>query len=94
MAVDDEAGDVVGLVGNQGLVQEARQRGVGQHVARGHPLLGRGRPDPGQVVAGARRTGTGHDLAQIVELVDLALDRRAIAHRSVSRGRCRLSAGR
>ena len=39
MAVDDEARDLVGLVGNDGLVEERRERQVGERILRGDALL-------------------------------------------------------
>ncbi len=36
--VEDQAGDLVGLVGHHGLVEERAQRQVGERQARGHPL--------------------------------------------------------
>ncbi len=52
VAVDDQPGHLVGLVRNQGLVEEQAQRLVGQQHARGHRLLGAAGGDAGQHVAG------------------------------------------
>ncbi len=80
VAVDDQAGDGIVLVGHQCLVQEGGKRQVGQHVARGHALLRGGRAHAGQVVARARRAGVGHHLAQVVEGMALAAQGGVIAH--------------
>ena len=65
VAVDDEPGDVVVLVGDQRLVEEALQRHVGQRHLGGDVLLGARRRDAGEHVAGARRRRLGHQLLQV-----------------------------
>jgi hypothetical protein len=80
VGVDDQAGDVVRLVGHQRLGQEAFQRQVGQHVTRGHALLRGRRADAGEVIAGTCRTGRSHDMFQVIEYEDLPGDGGAIGH--------------
>jgi len=53
MRVDDEAGDLVLLVGHQRLVEETSQRHVGEAHAGGDVLFRRRGGDAGQHVAGA-----------------------------------------
>ena len=44
VAVDDEARDLVGLVGNDGLLEDACERHVGERVLRRHPLYAAAMP--------------------------------------------------
>ncbi|MNJ63167.1 hypothetical protein D3C77_590470 [compost metagenome] len=67
MAVDDQPGDFIAFVGDQCFVEEALERHLGQAHLRRHALGVAAGSDPGEQVAGARRTGLGHHLAQIVE---------------------------
>ena len=67
VAVDDQPGDLVVLVGDQRLVEEVPERDVRQRHLRGDPLGVAGGGDAGQLVAGTGRAGLGHDFAQAVE---------------------------
>ncbi|MNN94209.1 hypothetical protein D3C81_2127960 [compost metagenome] len=74
MAVDDQAGDFIFFVGDQRLIEEVLEGNVRQGHLRGDALAIAGRSDAGQVVAGARRAGLGHDLLEVVEAPGLAAD--------------------
>lgn len=50
VAVDDQPGDLVVLVGDQDVVQESGQRDVGEHPLRGGTLAVRVRGAPGELV--------------------------------------------
>ena len=63
--VDDEARDFVGFVGDDLLVEEMRQRQIGEGELRGDALLGGCGGDAGELVAGARGRGLGQQLAQV-----------------------------
>jgi hypothetical protein len=63
--VADQARDLVGLVRDQGVGEERFQRRVGELHLRADPLLGGGRGDPSQLIAGARGRGFRHQLAQV-----------------------------
>jgi hypothetical protein len=78
VGVDDEAGDLVGLVGNGGLFEKSGERQVGQRILGGDALLARLRRDAGQHVAAAQRGGLGEQRHQIGKDVALAADGRAI----------------
>ncbi|MEY9762794.1 hypothetical protein ABH988_003579 [Bradyrhizobium ottawaense] len=78
MAVDDEAGDLVGLVGNHGFLQELAERDVGERHPRRDHLLGGVGGDPGQPVAGARRRRPGKEVAQVREGVGRCVDGMAV----------------
>ncbi|GAC1488295.1 MAG: hypothetical protein NVS2B11_13770 [Acetobacteraceae bacterium] len=74
MAVLDEAGDLVGLVGDDGLGEEGRERQVGEGELGGDPaLLGFG-GQPGELVAAAERRGLGQEVG---EPADVGRGRRA-----------------
>ena len=72
MAVDDQAGDLIVFVGNDGLLQELLQRNVGQRDPRRDHLLGAVGRHPGEPVAGARRRGLGEEIAEIIEHIAVA----------------------
>ncbi|MNF73973.1 hypothetical protein D3C84_559930 [compost metagenome] len=74
VAVDDQPGDFVVLVGNQRLVEEVLERDIRQRHLRGDALAIAGRGDAGQEVPGARRAGLGHDFLEAVEAVGVATD--------------------
>jgi len=80
VAVDDQARDLVVLVGHDGVGEEGGQRQVGQRGLGGDALLRRLRRDAGQPVAGARGAGLAHQLAQVGEAVDVVTDGGAVAH--------------
>ena len=80
--VDDKARDLVGLVGNDVVVQEGRQRQIGEGILRRDSLFaGLGR-DAGQLVAAAQRRGLGQQRLEITESVTANSDRRTV-HRQV-----------
>ena len=78
VAVDDEPGHLVALVGDHVLGQERGERQVGERVLRGHALLARRRGDAGELVAAAQRRGLGHERLEIGKDVAARSDRRAI----------------
>jgi hypothetical protein len=75
MPIEDEAADVVRLVGNHLLVQEVAQRQVGQGALGRHALGRAGGGDAGQRVAGAGWAGAGEQAAEVLEDVAGAADR-------------------
>jgi hypothetical protein len=83
--VEDEAGDVVGLVGDQGPRQDLGQRDIGQAPAGGGVLLGRVSGDPGQPVPGADRRRLGHQRGEVREGVGAWSDDVAIGHANAPR---------
>ena len=78
MAVDDEAADVVGLVGHHELGEEALQGDVGERHLGGDVLFGIGGGDTGEHVARARRRRLRHQLLEVAERVNGLPPRRAI----------------
>ena len=80
MPVEDEAGDLVRLVGHHRLIEEMPQRQVGQRPLGGDALgRGLGR-QPRQHVARAQRRGPGQQDAEIGECVAGAPHRLREAH--------------
>ena len=70
--VEDEAGDLVVLVGHDGLGEEGAQRDVRQgHLRRG-TLCAAGGGNACEFVTGARRRGPREEGAEVVEDVPLA----------------------
>ncbi len=67
VTVDDQSRDFVGFIGDQRFLEKALERDLRQTHLRGDPLGIAARRDFGEKVAGARRAGLGHDLAQAVE---------------------------
>jgi len=67
MGIDDQTSDLIVFIGNEGLPQERFKWNLRQRHPRRDHLLGAGRSDPGQPVAGARRRCLRHQFAQIVE---------------------------
>ncbi len=67
MAVDDQPSDFIAFVGDQCFFEKTPERHIGQAHLRRHSLGVAARRDPGEQVAGARRAGLGHHLAQIVK---------------------------
>ena len=94
MAVDDQAGDVVILVGDQRLDQKLLQRHVGEHETGRHALLGRARGDAGETVARPWGARACHYLPEVVEGETLRLKDRSIAHRPLAGSGRPLVAGR
>ena len=80
VAVDDQARDLVGLVGNQGLAEEHAQRQLGQRQLRGHALQRAAGGEPGELVARAARAGLGEQLAQVGKDVALRAEVMVIGH--------------
>jgi len=78
VAVDDEARDLVGLVGNDGLREHARERHVGERVLCRHPLFARCCRDPGELIAAARRRRLRQQRLEVAENVAAARDGRAV----------------
>jgi hypothetical protein len=78
VAVDDEARHLVGLVGNDGLFEEGRERHVGERVLRRHPLFARRRRDARELIAAARRRRLRQQRLEVAEDVAAARDRRAV----------------
>ncbi len=72
VAVDDQPGDFVGLVGNHRLAEKVLERQLGQGHLRRHPLHVAAGGDPGQDVPGTRRGGLGQQVLEIGETPGLA----------------------
>ena len=78
VGVDDEARDLIGLIGNDMFAKERGERQVGERKLRGDPFLaGLGRK-PGQLVAAPQRRGFGQQVREIAERVTASSNRRAI----------------
>ena len=80
MAVDDQAGDLIVFVGNDGLLQELLERNIGQRDPRRDHLRGTFGGHPREAVAGARRRGLGEEIAEIIEHIAGGVDGVAIDH--------------
>src|SRR5262245_58255301 len=80
MAIDDQAGDLVVLVGDHGLVEELLERHIGERHAGCDRLLGTPGGDAGEPVAGPRRGCLRKQVAQVGEHVGGGVDRLAIDH--------------
>ncbi len=78
VAVYDEARHLVGLVGNDGLLEEGRERHVGERVLRRHPLFARRRRDARELIAAARRRRFRQQRLEVAEDVAAARDGRAV----------------
>jgi len=78
VAVDDEARHLVGLVGNDGLREDACERHVGERVLRRHALFARRRGDAGELIAAARRRRFRQQRLEVGEDVAAARDGRAV----------------
>jgi hypothetical protein len=78
VAVDDQPRDLVGLVGNDGLVKEGAQRQVGQRDLCGDALLARFGGDAGERIAAAMRCCLGEQRREIGEGVAPRSDRRGV----------------
>src|SRR5262249_41275580 len=70
VAVDDQASDVVLLVGDDRFGEEGLERQVGESEARRHPLLSAARGHAGQDIAPAQRPRPGKHGLQVGEAVD------------------------
>src|SRR5215207_10055931 len=80
MAVKDQARDLIGLVGDDGFVEETTDWNVGESQPRRDPLLFGVSGEPGQMVAGAVRAGAGEKRAQIVEHVTMVAHACSVGH--------------
>src|SRR3981189_3601637 len=80
MRIDNQTGDFIVFVGNDGLMQELFQGHVGQRDPRRDHLLRAIGCDPCQAVAGARRRGPGPEIARVFEYVAGSINRMAIDH--------------
>jgi len=74
MGVEDQPGDLVGLVGDHRLGQELGEGYVRERLTRRHPLLGIGGRHTGQHIAGAEGRRLGQQRAQVGKLVCAAPD--------------------
>ena len=83
MCVEDKPGDLVGLVGDDGLVEEALQRQVGEGDLRGDALLRGGGADAGELIAGACGGGAGEEGREGVKSVADAGDGVRVGHSSL-----------
>ena len=73
VGVEDQAGDFVGLVGDERFVQEGGERQVGEDGAGGDSLGVRHGGKAGEFVAGAARGGLGENVLQVRESVAFAV---------------------
>ena len=94
VAVEDQARDLVILVRDHGLVQEGRERQLGERVLRGDALLGRFRGEAGEHVAGAQRRGLGEQVLQVREAVARGAEGVGVGHRETPRGGCTVAHAR
>ena len=69
MRVHDQPRHFVGFVGYDLLLEEMRQRHIGQRELRRHALAGRVRRNAGQQVAAAQRSRLGQQVLQVSECV-------------------------
>ena len=67
MRVEDEAGDFVCLIRDDRLIEEVLEWQIGEGHLCGDALPRGGGADAGQLIAGARRAGTGKQLRERVE---------------------------
>ena len=72
--VDDQPRDIVILVGDHELLEESRQRYVGQRMPGRDPFSVRAGGDPGQNVTGLPGRRAGKQRPQVVEPVAMAAD--------------------
>src|SRR5690606_42078499 len=80
--IDDQPGDFVALVGNDGFLQELRKRHVGEHMAGGHALLRRRGADAREFVARSHRAGGRPHMLQDPEPEDMDPECGSITHGS------------
>ena len=74
VGVDDQSGDFIVFVGDQGFFEKMLERNVGQRHLRGHALAVIERRNAREKVAGACGAGLGHDVLEAVEAVGLGAD--------------------
>src|SRR5882762_6728533 len=80
MGVDDEASDLVGLVGNDRLAKKCGEGQIRESILRRDLFLaGLGR-NAGELVAAARRRGFGEERPEIAERITATSDR-GVVHR-------------
>ena len=59
MAIDNQPRDLIGLIGDNGFVEERGERQVGQRILRGDAFLATRRRDASELIAAAQRRGFG-----------------------------------
>ena len=75
MAVDDQPGDFIGLVGDQCFLQKISERNVSQGHLRSDPLTVVLRGHACQKISGTGRAGLGHHVFKAIETVGLGANR-------------------
>ncbi len=88
MSIDDQPGDFIVFIGNDGFMQELFEWDVGEPDPRRYHLLRGLRCDPGQAVARARWRGFGQQIAQISEDITGRIDGVAVDHGGSGHRRC------
>ncbi len=78
--VDDQASHGISFIRHQRLLQQRRQRQIGQRCARRHALGGAARGNARELIARALGRGLGHQVAQVGEQIALRADGGGIAH--------------
>ena len=74
VGVEDEAGNLIGLVGDERLVEEGGEREIGEGHLRGHAFDGGSSGNAGELVSGAGGGGFGEQVAQTLEVIDDTVD--------------------
>ena len=85
MAVDDQARDLVGLIGDDGFLEELPKRDLGERHPRRDHLRGAAGGDSGQPVAGARRRRLGKEVAQVGKCIARGVDGVAVDQKHLRR---------
>ena len=80
MAIDDEAGDFVGFIGDQMFLEEVLEGEIGESILGGYALFGGGGGDAGESVSAAEGRGFGHEFAESGEGVLDAAEGVAVVH--------------
>ena len=80
MAVDDQAGNLVVLEGNDGFLEELAERNVRQRHPRRDHLFGAVGGNSRQPIPGARRRCLGQEVAQVIEHIARGIDGMTIDH--------------
>src|SRR5262249_57334915 len=78
VGVKDEAGHLVGLVGNDMLVKECGKGQIGESILGGNLLLACHGGNTGQLVAAASRRGLGQECLEIAERITAGFKRCAV----------------
>src|SRR5215472_1682039 len=81
VGVNDEAGHLVGFVGNDMLGKECGKGQIGESILGGNLLLACHGGNTGQLIAAASRRGLGEECLEIAERITAVSNRRAV-HRS------------